>query len=69
MDREQPQYQAYLLRLWQVRAAGIWVWRASLEDAQTGSRRGFDSVDALCCHLRRQGDAPPAGGDRAADGE
>ena len=69
MGREQPKYQAYLLRLWQVRAAGRWVWRASLEDAQNGSRLGFDSVEALCSHLQRRGDAPPDGDDRAADEE
>ena len=70
MGREQPHYYAYLLRLWQVRTAGIWNWRASLEDAQTGSRLGFDSVDALCRYLQRQEDPPPADSDRlAADGE
>jgi hypothetical protein len=69
MGREHPHYQAYLLRLWQVRTAGRWNWRASLEDAQTGSRLGFDNVDALCGYLRRQRDPPPADGDSAADGE
>jgi hypothetical protein len=64
MGREQPQYQAYLLRLWQVRVAGTLVWRASLEDAQTSSRLGFDSVDALCCYLQRHCDAPSASGAR-----
>jgi hypothetical protein len=69
MGTEQAKYQAYLLRLWQVRAAGRWVWRTSLENAQTGSRVGFDSVEALCSHLQRRGDAAPADGDRAADCE
>ncbi len=69
MGREQAKYQAYLLRLWQIRAAGRWVWRASLEDAQSGSRLGFDSVEALCCHLQRSGDAAPDGDDRVAEEE
>ena len=69
MGTEQAKYQAYLLRLWQVRAAGRWVWRASLEDAQSGSRLGFDSVEALCSHLQRRGDAAPDGDDRVAEEE
>ena len=67
MGREQPKCHSYLLRLWQVRAGGRWVWRASLEDAQSGGRLGFDSVEALCCHLQCRGDAPPDGDDRVAD--
>jgi hypothetical protein len=64
MGREQPNYRAYLLRLWQVRVSGVLVWRASLEDARTSSRLGFDSVEALCRYLQRHDDAPPAGCDR-----
>lgn len=41
-------YHAFLLRLW--REAGI-SWRYSLEDSQTGARRGFGSLDGLRAFL------------------
>ena len=49
-------YLSYLLRLWQVESKGRLVWRASLEDARTGERRGFASIDALLGFLREQTD-------------
>jgi hypothetical protein len=30
------------------------VWRASLEDARTGERQGFASIEALLVFVRRQ---------------
>jgi hypothetical protein len=45
---------SYLLRLWQIESRGRLVWRASLEDARTGERRGFASIDALLIFVRRQ---------------
>ena len=47
-------YLAYMLRLWQVESEGGAVWRASLEDARTGERRGFSSLDALVAWLRKE---------------
>ena len=47
-------YLAYLLRIWQVTDAGKLVWRASLEDAHTGERQGFASLDALVAFLWEQ---------------
>ena len=44
-------YLAYLLRLWHVKNAGRWIWRASLEDAHTGERQGFVSLEALIAFL------------------
>jgi hypothetical protein len=38
-------YQAYLLRLWQERPQTP--WRASLQDAATGKRRGFADLQSL----------------------
>jgi hypothetical protein len=45
-------YRSYLLRLWRADGDGEPVWRASLEDAVSGERRGFATVEALapfCC--------------------
>ena len=45
---------AYLLRLWQVKDEGKTRWRASLENAHTGERKGFAGLDALFAFLRQQ---------------
>jgi len=37
----------YLLRLWQVEENDRHVWRASLEESDTGERRGFSSLVLL----------------------
>jgi hypothetical protein len=50
---EQSAYQSYLLRLWRVKE-GEEGWRASLESAQTGERRGFATLDALFDYVRSQ---------------
>ena len=50
---EQSVYQSYLLRLWQAKE-GKGGWRASLESAQTGERRGFASLDDLFDYVRSQ---------------
>ncbi len=57
MSNEEPRYTSYLLRLWQIMSGDEMVWRASLENAQTGERRGFTSLDALFAFLRQQTDA------------
>lgn len=54
MKTGQPHYLAYLLRLWRVGSEGEAVWRASLEDAHTGERKGFADLDALFDHVRSQ---------------
>ena len=51
MDEEQPDYLAYLLRLWRVKEGGKEVWRASLCSPHTDERRGFVSLDALFSFL------------------
>jgi hypothetical protein len=56
VSEEQQRYLSYLLRLWQIESKGQLVWRASLEDARTGERCGFASIDALLSFLREQTD-------------
>ena len=48
---EQSHYQSYLLRLWRV-DIGREGWRASIESAHTGERRGFATLDALFDYVR-----------------
>ena len=50
---EQSDYQSYLLRLWRAKE-GEGGWRASLESAQTGERKGFATLDALFEYVRSQ---------------
>lgn len=54
MGTQSPRYLAYLVRLWQVQDQGEFVWRASLEDAHTGERRGFPDLASLCAFLTEQ---------------
>ena len=49
--REHSDYQSYLLRLWRAKE-GAEGWRASLESAQTGERKGFATLDALFDYVR-----------------
>ena len=53
----------YLLALWEERPA---VWRLSLEDARTGQRWGFGSLDGLHAFLGAQMEAPE---ERTGDSE
>jgi hypothetical protein len=54
MSTQRPRYVSYLLRLWQVRYGEGVAWLASLENARTGERRGFASLDALFDFLRQR---------------
>ncbi len=57
MKLEQPDYVAYLLRLWRVNDNGEShqaIWRASLENPHTGERQGFASLEAVFGFLRAQ---------------
>jgi hypothetical protein len=49
---EQPDYHAYLLRLWRDNA-GRKTWRASLESARSGMRTGFANLGELFSFLER----------------
>ena len=55
MTRESHGYLAYMLRLWQT-GEDTKVWRASLENAHTGARHGFASLDALFVFLEEETD-------------
>jgi hypothetical protein len=49
---EPRRYRVYLLRLWLAEGeGGRPVWRAALEDARTGERRGFADLARLCAFL------------------
>jgi hypothetical protein len=50
MVSERQRYLAYMLRLWQVGEEEK-VWRASLENAHSGARQGFASLNALLAFL------------------
>jgi hypothetical protein len=52
MSTPRSGYVAYLLRLWQVRNGKEAHWRASLQEAYTGERHGFASLEALFEFLR-----------------
>ena len=54
MSDKAPSYRAYLLRLWCVAEEDGVVWRASLEDAHAGERRGFADVQSLYAFLTQQ---------------
>ena len=54
MDKEQPDYLSYLLRLWRVSKAEKACWRASLQSPQTGELQGFSDLDELFDFLRRR---------------
>jgi len=61
MSSEKQRYLAYMLRLWQISGEDRPTWRASLEDAQTGARQGFASLDALFAFLKdKTGQGPSA---------
>lgn len=45
---------AFLLRLWCVTEEDGVVWRASLEDAHTGERKGFADLKILSEFLEKQ---------------
>jgi len=52
-----PHYGAFLLRYWEERGQKTQhdtVWRFSLEDAHTGRRRGFASLEQMIAFLQDQ---------------
>jgi hypothetical protein len=54
MTDQSPDYRAFLLRLWRVDEVDGVQWRASLEEPNTGERRGFASIERLCAFLEEQ---------------
>jgi hypothetical protein len=56
---ESPAYLSYLLRLWYVTSDPQTGWRASLQDAQTGKRIGFATLDDLFRYILEQCQVQP----------
>ena len=68
MSEKRQTYLSYLLRLWRADGEEGATWRASLENPQTGERRGFAGLDAMVAFLRQQIDlAPERGGEEDED--
>jgi hypothetical protein len=44
---EEINYVSFVLRFWPVPGDGCVIWRASLENSQTGERVGFCNLEAL----------------------
>ncbi len=61
MTVEEPKYLSYLLRLWPVNIEGRTVWRASLENSQTGERMGFYDLEALFSFFDQTLQTTPSG--------
>ncbi len=67
MTTQQPDYYAYLLRLWRVDQVNnlsdlpvdTSLWRASLQDPHTGERVGFASLEDLFGFLQAQAGIAP----------
>jgi hypothetical protein len=55
MVTERQRYLAYMLRLWQIGEDQM-VWRASLDNAHTGARQGFASLESLFVFLEAETD-------------
>ena len=58
---EERRRLSYLLRLWQAEREGALVWRASLESAHTGERRGFANLAELYAFLEQETSAANEG--------
>lgn len=69
MTKAQPEYHAYLLRLWCTTDSGRSIWRASLEWPDVPRRQSFATLEALFAFLREEADVPPASGMSAKDAE
>lgn len=62
--RSDSEYRFFLLRLWSEGDGAAAVWRCSLEDPTTRSRRGFDGIETLGTYLA----ALCRGGEPGAEG-
>ncbi|NLS76146.1 MAG: hypothetical protein GXY76_02690 [Chloroflexi bacterium] len=52
--RKGPRYLAYVLRLWPAQGDAGVEWRASLQSAETGEKRGFASLRELFAYLEER---------------
>jgi hypothetical protein len=53
MSGDRQRYVSYLLRLWRTQDGEALVWRASLESARSGERRGFARLSELYAFLEQ----------------
>jgi hypothetical protein len=53
MANSEPEYRAYMLRLWSVQGTAGSVWRASLQSVETGDMTGFACLEELMAFLRK----------------
>ena len=58
---DKPADYSFILRLWQIQGEQVqgaraeqWLWRASLDDSQTGDRVGFTDLEALFNYIREK---------------
>ncbi len=55
LPKDLPHYHSYLLRFWQEQELELTnTWRFSMEDPQSGTRVGFDSLTELTCYLEEK---------------
>ena len=54
MQGDDRRRTSFLLRLWQAESHGPLIWRASLQNPDTGERRVFASVADLLCFLEER---------------
>ena len=54
MSDERRRYLAYLVRFADASTSGPPHWRVSVEEAQTGQRRGFANLESLCRFFAEQ---------------
>jgi hypothetical protein len=59
MPNEATDYRSYLMRLWRVKEGDRDVWRASLQDPQSGERISFATIEALFAYLQEQLERAP----------
>ena len=67
MKTKPARYRAYMLRLIPVKCDRGWTWHASLENAHTGERRGFASLELLVAFLQEQMRQEPSGQNEQVD--
>jgi hypothetical protein len=54
MSEKPREHQAFMVRIWPVKSEAGTLWHASLENAHTGERCGFPTLEDLFDYLRAQ---------------
>jgi hypothetical protein len=60
MAQSEPEYYAYLLRLWPAQEGTEHVWRASLQPVDSGELIGFACLNEMMAFLQRIANKLPA---------